>query len=137
MSYKRLVITALLATSHFFGGCNFDGKKGIKEDIGLTELSDFVERSGIDIHREIIYANPKNDPRLFETVVKSVEGSSTIKANKCLRSDGRILTGVSLKPNGFEPKSIQKSVIFKSSDGGFNCVVSEGDGFILVMLYTT
>lgn len=130
MKFLILLIFALMMS------CN-SRQPGIKESIGIKPYSDITRRSGIDVTRELIYLNNNHADDFFDTIVFRVENSNTIKNNKFIKTSGRTLEGSTLKENGLDPNDISRSIIFRTPDKGFNCIISDGKKYVIVLIYTT
>ena len=134
---SRYYILAMMAMSLLVSGCNTVDEIPIVQAIGLDSATDVTSDRGIQSHREIVYLNKDKDPGFFSKIVERVEQSSTIKDLKCTKKPGRDMQGETLGLSGFSDDQITNSIIFRSQDSRFNCSISDGGEFVLVIIYTT
>lgn len=118
-------------------GCDSHEKAPIVNAIDLRPVTDVTSKRGFQVHRELVYLNKDKDPTFFPKIVDRVERSSTIKDLNCTKKSGRDMRGETLGESGFSDDQITESVIFRSKDSRFNCSISNGGEFVLVIIYTT
>jgi hypothetical protein len=120
----------------FTGSCD-KTEVPIVRSIGISPISDVTTTRGSCVRRELIYLNKDSDPGFYKKIVSAVEKSGTIIEWHCRKTSGRDMHGSTLKANGLSESDVSESITFRTADGRFNCTVSNGGSFVLVIIYTT